>query len=505
MNKLALWRRGEKITAKKLNDAVITVNELIQAENNRLDAAAKGDSDGSSQYNAVPNFSETVPAWYQDITPVWNQDGEVVIYDEWDYNGSFTSAGGVYGREVGINAIRQTEYKEDCLRYLLSECEVQAGQQVVQEITIDSEGKISENKISIYDTVSDIPAADLQPDGTSKLYRRLSRIIEDNTHASCGSMTMQSAAWLYKAVATNDFTLSPITVNATGETKETCKETKDSGSGDEGTTKEQVVQLVKQKGIFSKVKGIENKGGLAFCNTDKVLGIKSGIELYSQPLPSDASSTPKWEDVKCSIEPKGGKVVIAKFPISKKHYEWDSDSKDYKETLREEDKYLEIIAEPVSQCNSWQWGFAYGGQLDFESYKYTPDSSQLGVNAGEGIIIEDGDKQVTISRNLFLELGEPPCASAPSNALTIHECKENNNKVTYKMYAPQYEFDPSYFTVTAGGLVSLNRVALECATKAALCELSVEVTATGIIETTYSGSLRTDTSGTLSLNSNIHY
>jgi hypothetical protein len=40
MNKIDLWRKGDRLTATKLNDALTAVNQLIEAENNRLDRAA---------------------------------------------------------------------------------------------------------------------------------------------------------------------------------------------------------------------------------------------------------------------------------------------------------------------------------------------------------------------------------------------------------------------------------------------------------------------------------
>ena len=108
MNKLELWRKGDKITAKKLNDALIAVNDLIEAENERVDQAATTKSDGQAvQYNSV-SYNEQIPTWYQEVTPLWNQDGEAIIYDTWDGLGKMTEQAGLYNREVGINAITAT-------------------------------------------------------------------------------------------------------------------------------------------------------------------------------------------------------------------------------------------------------------------------------------------------------------------------------------------------------------------------------------------------------------
>lgn len=40
MNKVELWRKGDRLTATKLNDALKVVNDLVEAENNRIDKAA---------------------------------------------------------------------------------------------------------------------------------------------------------------------------------------------------------------------------------------------------------------------------------------------------------------------------------------------------------------------------------------------------------------------------------------------------------------------------------
>ena len=72
IDKLELWRKGDRLTATKLNDALSAVNELIDAENARLELDASSNSDKQGvQYNSV-SLSDNVPSWYQDVTPLWN-------------------------------------------------------------------------------------------------------------------------------------------------------------------------------------------------------------------------------------------------------------------------------------------------------------------------------------------------------------------------------------------------------------------------------------------------
>ena len=261
MNKIDLWRKGDRLTATKLNDALTAVNELIEAENKRLDKAAA--TSQGAQFNTISR-SEAVPSWYQEITPLWNQDGETVLYDTWDGLGDLTQRSGLYGREVGLNALTATDYTNACSLCLLKDGgEIAANQQVVQEITINSSGSVIDNQVKILDDVNSIPQTVINPHGESKLYRRLSRIIIDPSVNTTGyggsgdSAACHAIAQKFKSIATNDFTLSPITVSAV-------------------PTDSDFIPLVKQQGVFSKIKGIQNKGGLIFhTGNDDVIGIEA--------------------------------------------------------------------------------------------------------------------------------------------------------------------------------------------------------------------------------------
>ena len=522
MNKLELWRKGDKITAKKLNDALIAVNDLIEAENERVDQTTTTKSDGQAvQYNSV-SYNEQIPTWYQEVTPLWNQDGEAIIYDTWDGLGKMTEQAGLYNREVGINAITATSFTDNStLNLIMPEGEIKAGQQIVQVITVNAGGSITKNEVMIYDSLTDIPPTTINPQGESKIYRRLSRIISDCSNGSAESMPYPSAAWLYKAVATNDFTLSPITINAISAELDTDG---GSSSSDPDTVKKQVAQLLYQAGIFHKIKGIENNGGLEFYDTPDKLGIRSGVEFYESSVNSvecGGDGGKCFSGVCCGLVPRGKKVTVANFPITKKAYEWDSESKSYKlSSNTNNDTSLRITLEPVS-CNSWQWGFTYCGSLGIETYKYIPDDDPENPDpdnptptptpstppyAGEGIQVNGYE----VSRNLYLEAMSSTDESNPEadNGIKI-TCKRDGNKVTYTLYAPTpkactYEFDPNYFIVSCKS-VTLNRSAIDEIVQEAVSELGVSVEVSGIVECTFKGTLYANTSGTLSLSTNVTY
>lgn len=491
MDKLELWRKGDRITATKLNDALQAVNCLIGAENERIDKAAS--TTHGMNYNST-SYLESVPAWYQEITPLWNQDGEAIIYDSWDGLGEITPQAGLYNRASGINAILGASYTDDAtLNLIKPDAEIQAGQQVVQEITIDANGSITNNQIIIYDSVDAIPSASINPDGESKIYRRLSRIIPDATNGSTESMPQPSAAWLYKSVATNDFTFSPITIPAIYSAS--CYS--DVGICNSLALKCQIAQMVNQQGIFSKVKGIQNRGGLLMTDEAKVVKLSSGVEFYSA---SDSTGQgASFTNINKGLVPYPECVTIAEFPITQKIYEFCHSAKQYNLTGNSNGS-LKVIAQPL-RGNGWQWGFTYSGDLSVDTYKYTPSNDGQGgktiICAGDGISVSGSpDTAYTICRNLYLE----PSDSIDNidNAITI-TCKEVGGKITYSLYAPKatpctYEFDPEFFIVD-GDSVSLNTAALYAIAEEVASEIEVEVQACGIVDTISSGKIKTTTQG----------
>lgn len=534
MDKIELWRKGDKITANKLNDAIQAVNELIDAENTRLESTTTSSSDNQGVQFSSVSYNEQVPSWYQEITPLWNQDGETVIYDTWDGLGEVTKNAGLYGRAVGVNTLTSATYTDDAdLKLVEAESAIQSGQQVVQVITVNSGGSITKNQIQIYNSAGDIPKATINPDGDSTLYRRLSRIITDPTSGSAESMPQPSAAWLYKSVATNDLTLSPITINAVKAETDKDKGDSEPATQAEGETEsepsadtKQIAQMLTCSGIFAKVKGVENKGGLIFCDSLTQLGLQSGIEIYATPASSIEGEEATISGVSKSLTPKPGKVVIAEFPIQNNLYLYDKESKEYKHTLTETEgeqpnPKLQIIAQPLC-CSAWRWGFTYGGKIEIDTYKYLPSEDEvepepepeptpITIAGGEGITVGgNATNGFSISRNLYLEAMESTDPNNPeaNNGITI-TCTRAGDKVTYKLYAPKatstsYEFDPDYFTVTDNS-VSLKATAIEKIVNEAVSELGVSVEVSGLVECTFKGQLVANTSGTLSLSTEVSY
>lgn len=526
IDKIELWRKGDKITANKLNDAIQAVNELIDAENTRLESTTtSSNNEGGVQFSSV-SYNEQVPSWYQEITPLWNQDGETVIYDTWDGLGDVTKDAGLYGRAVGVNTLTTANYTDDAdLKLVEAESAIQSGQQVVQVITVNSGGSITKNQIQIYNSAGEIPKATINPDGDSTLYRRLSRIITDPTSGSAESMPQPSAAWLYKSVATNDLTLSPITINAVKAETDTDKDKGDSepATQAEGETEsepsavtKQIAQMLTCSGIFAKVKGVENKGGLIFCDSPTQLRLQSGIEIYAAPASSIEGEEATISGVSKSVTPKPSKVIIAEFPIQKNLYLYDKESKEYKHTLTETEgeqptPKLQITAQPL--CGSaWRWGFTYGGKIEIDTYKYLPSEDEvepepepeptpITISGGEGITVGgNATNGFTISRNLYLAAMESTDPNNPNadNAISI-TCEKDGDKVTYKLYASKaastsYEFDPDYFTVTDNS-VTLKVAAIEEIAAEVASEIGVEVSVEGIVDTVKSGKIKTTTTG----------
>lgn len=504
MNKLNLWRKGDRLTANKLNDAIRAVNHLIDQENERLENESITNTNNSGsgiQYNAV-SHSDNIPSWYQNITPLWDQDGETVIYDDWDNLGRLTDISGLYGREVGVNAMVSTGYKDSqFLSLIKSEEEIKEGQQIVQTITINSDGQITNNALTVYNSVNEIPQATINPCGDSIIYRRLSRIITDSSHSmeSGESVAAPSNSWGLKSVATNDFNISPITVNAINGVN-----SNDDDKTDDEVIKQQIGQLVKYNGVFSKIKGIDNKGGLSLESCDSKLSLQSGIEFYSAPSVScNSGVSPSYTCLNCGIIPKGKKVTLAEFPVNHSHYEYDYQTNQYN-LKSNSNNSLKIVAEPINN-KSWQWGIQYSGDIDISSYKYIPPNipnSNTTFSEGEGISISSSNNNYTISRNIFLEslISESgdSISGGSSNAISIYCCKDGN-KITYKLYAAanggqSYEFDPDYFCVTCNNVKLKSSVFQDIANEV-INDIEVVVSSCGIVDTISNGQIKTATTG----------
>lgn len=532
IDKLQLWRKGDKITANKLNDTLQAVNSLIELENDRLEQATVISSNESSpvQYNSV-SLVENVPSWYQDVTPLWDQDGVTVIYDSWDGLGELTKEAGLYGRAVGVNSFTTgRSLTNNELTLIKPEDELKDGQQVVQVIQISQAGKITKNSIEVFDCVQKIPNNVLNPDGDSLFFRRLSRIALDNTHVASEDSTKSSPAWLLKSIATNDlqlptFTISAVATNSDCNDNKDCKDcnngsndgskanSNDDNNSDSNNTegeedcvlKSQVVQLLQGQGIFNKIKGLSNKGGLSLKDVGNVIEIENGIELYSSTI-KDCGGTLSacFQCVNDSITPKPKKITLAEFPIKNTIYTYDKKKKDYVKNVSS-DTSLKIIAEPI-KCRAWQWGVSYGGQLDLESYKYLPsedDNPDVMITGGEGIkVVKNGTNNYTINRNIYIkaDCDNVGMCSACKNSIKI-TCYNCEGSVVYKIFSatnsttsPSYEFDPEFFIVTDNS-VSLNTAALYAIAEEVASEIEVEVQACGIVDTISSGKIKTTTQG----------
>lgn len=178
----------------------------------------------------------------------------------------------------------------------------------------------------------------------------------------------------------------------------------------------------------------------------------------------------------------------------------------------EQSKRIRVIkiANPPSDQYEFEGNVIVNSEQHTDHRGYNYNVHKISVTTGDTptVEIKEGDNvEVTKTNNTFtihadgisLIAGDGISIEPIESAIhsTVYTISVTNSYITP-------DFDPEWFDVV-NGQVTLKQSALNTVIDEAVNEISVEVNGSGLIESTFRGNLTANTSGTLTLNTNVSY
>ena len=461
MKKLELWEQNEPLFAQKLNNEVKTVNEIID-KLNKQNNGSTGSAMGSITY---PQFGTT----RNELLQMWQQDGEGVVLSGHDFG--FFGDAGLYARnnEAVLNGQRFIP-NDRKLNKIADYSQLQIGGILYQEITLTN-GTITNSQLKY--TNDDLPN-----DTEDTIYRKLSRIVADCKHYTCGDSKER-----LKAVAVNE---TKLQIGSSAEIPETTAITTSAITQcqkchDDYRYKRQTYKpfecLEKSKDFY----GLSNEGGLEFVfaggqkmgsdTFDKYNGIRAGIEIYKGTFCNGvfrASTKVNCDDP----VPQYDKLAshIFDFPVIVNEYKNEG-----QEWVLNCSREGNLSLQTVNVANNnWQIGFVQGGEIRIDTYKPTLTGGTIGE-----IICYD-----------------VKASESENNIVSVCK-KQTGNKITFEVEG-FYCFDPEFFCVidcNSKKKVRLNTAALYDLANEVANNIQVCVQSCGIVDTISNGKIKVATNG----------
>lgn len=358
MDKVKLWKQGEPLTAKKLNQEVQAINKLLGKYANG--ATASPDFNGFAQSQAL--IREPLADIH--ILEMFSKDGEGVLL-----NGNikgFKGSPGIYARTNTVRAMTSClGYIAECkLKMIACQANLKQGGIIYEAITANENEGIITNCIRYAEDKSQVPTNRF--DGTNLHFNRvLGRLVIDCKFANCANQKR------LKLIDTNETTLPPITATRASDTLNNhtdCKRGR------------QKLSLLNEGVLINQVSGLSNEGGLQFVyhkgnsnfwtgSDNAYKGIRSGVELYGmtecaggynlRTSLNEAITTPQASKFETTIFCYPVKQKIYK----QSDYRWSEDRTICSGRIKLQSKKI--------ADNNWQIGFAQGGQIQITTYEPT--------------------------------------------------------------------------------------------------------------------------------------
>lgn len=373
---LSLWRTGDAISAYRLNEMTIGINEAAKLAE-ELAVELNGIQRGSS--TAVGGLSDGRA--FTTAKPQFMKQNRGVILDQWDFKIRSSDEEGVYVRCSGFENATSSSYPDSpgiCKIAGLSE--IHNGQELMQTVYTDCWGKVKCSKIEVM--TESVPSPNLWQGSSCscseyKLQRRLGRIVDACFEFSCGSIPK------VKVMETNDLVMPILPARAEMEENHPCHQSLS------------LIGNFKENSVL--IKNIKNGGGLDLTPCTTNLQLKSGVEFYAGEISASCGGTPTttFPDVTGHIKPQEFDITIACVPIKEQHYKWCKTSNSWVTSyecgagscaIAPCDKgSIKITAK--SLCgNNWQIGWTSSGEVVIPVKDFTPTES-VSYEAGRGISI----------------------------------------------------------------------------------------------------------------------
>ena len=379
---LSLWRTGDAISAYRLNEMTIGINEAAKLAE-ELAVELNGIQRGSS--TAVGGLSDGRA--FTTAKPQFMKQNRGVILDQWDFKIRSSDEEGVYVRCSGFeNATSSTYPDSPGICKIAGLSEIHNGQELMQTVYTDCWGKVKCSKIEVM--TESVPSPNLWQGSSSsgseyKLQRRLGRIVDACFEFSCGSIPK------VKVMETNDLVMPILPARAEMEENHPCHQSLS------------LIGNFKENSVL--IKNIKNGGGLDLAPCTTNLQLKSGVEFYAGTISegSEGTTTTTFPDITGHVKPQEFDITIACIPIKEQHYVWCKTSNSWVEaTTPSGDSTSEpSTAEPTKKGdikitakslggNNWQIGWASSGEITIPVKDFTPGEGAC-YTEGRGISIKE--------------------------------------------------------------------------------------------------------------------
>lgn len=379
---LSLWRTGDAISAYRLNEMTIGINEAAKLAE-ELAVELNGIQRGSS--TAVGGLSDGRA--FTTAKPQFMKQNRGVILDQWDFKIRSSDEEGVYVRCSGFENATSSSYPDSpgiCKIAGLSE--IHNGQELMQTVYTDCWGKVKCSKIEVM--TESVPSPNLWQGSSSssseyKLQRRLGRIVDACFEFSCGSIPK------VKVMETNDLVMPILPARAEMEDNHPCHQSLS------------LIGNFKENSVL--IKNIKNGGGLDLTPCTTNLQLKSGVEFYAGEISAscEGTTTTKFPEITGHVKPQEFDITVACIPIKEQHYVWCKTSNSWVEaTTPSGDSTSEpSTAEPTKKGdikitakslggNNWQIGWASSGEITIPVKDFTPGEGAC-YTEGRGISIKE--------------------------------------------------------------------------------------------------------------------
>lgn len=478
MNKLNLWKRGDEISASKLNEPVKALNSLLTNQNqNNINVDSTGGLNNCNSLNlADENIADEDNVVYlieNDNPTLQPEAGENLVTEE-----------GWYFRKGGIENGYTTDYAAATLTKIdadkLNGLNGNEDKTIFIKIVTDEYGNVVTNDLeiksssdSIYNNYWKGPNDSATAENPT-IYRRIGRILNH-------PFAMADGKPKNFVIKTNDITMPIIPVK---------------GEAIRDSDTATVVGDIEGNSII--VKNLVNKGGITFNADDRRLDLKSGIELVAFSSDSYSGSLVA-PDAGTSLTPNAFDLSIPIYtqPIIN---EYNGVTRSWVTSSSSSIATASLKAKSIK--DNWKIALGLEGNISMPTYKavtrISADSTQNAIivtpsYAGNGIT------DYRLSFNTAYATG--PSIPAPiqitgDSWISVTSPTTNQFQISWNEYGSSgnYTFDDWF--VVSGDSISLNTTKLNNFAQSVANEITVDVMVEGLVDGySSSGEINVNTSG----------
>lgn len=474
MNKLNLWKRGDEISANKLNEPVKALNAILnqQNQNNINVDSTVGLNNTSSLIIADENVAneDNVVYLIENDNPTLQPDN-LVTEEGW----YFRKGGIENGYTTDYSASTLTKVESDKLNGLYGN----EDKTIFIKIVTDEYGNVVSNDLeiksssdSIYNNYWSGPS-DSSSTETPTIYRRIGRILNH-------PFAMVDGKPKNYVIRTNDITMPLIPVK---------------GEAISDSNSATVMGDIEGNSII--VKNLVNKGGITFNAENKKLNLKSGIEFVA--FSSDSSNGSLTDpDAGTALTPNAFDLSI---PIYTQPIINEYNGVDRSWVVSSSSSISTASLKAKSIKDNWKIALGVDGNITMPTYKSV---TRISADSAQNAIIVtpsyagDGITDYRLSFNTAYAIGPSMPATIQitgDSYISVTSPATNQFQISWNEYdSKNYTFDDWF--VVSGDSISLNTTKLNSFAQSVANEITVDVMVEGLVDGySSSGEINVNTSG----------